>query len=257
MGKLWEILGIFVAFPQDLWNDIFVMFCVRSSNPNKEKHMNNNNLQPTPFRRLAVVDIETVSLDPTELKGALDAMAGQIVCIGLLFDDGERITEESLTGTDEALILRRFWELVKPTDVLVGHNILDFDLPFIRQRCWIRGIVPSRSIDCRRYYTTEVLDTLQLWTNWGFKTKGVSLDNLGIVLGCGQKTGNGSSVAQWWSARDTNSIASYCIEDVRLTYRVFCRLTYQPVPHEPESSAAESQENRQGPRDPAGGVPAG
>jgi len=39
-----------------------------------------------------------------------------------------------------------------------------------------------------------VVDTMQMWTNWGFK-KGVTLDNLGNALGCGAKSGHGTDVA--------------------------------------------------------------
>ena len=184
-------------------------------------------LKPNQFRRLVTVDIETVSLNPSDVKGALDALTGRIVCIGLLIDDGEHIAEIALTDQDEGLLLRRFWDTVQPSDVLVGHNVLEFDLPFIRQRSWILGVAPSRQIDCRRYYTNEVVDTMAVWTNWGYK-KGVKLEDLGCVLGCGQKNGHGTNVGVWWAARDVESIAKYCLNDVRVTYRVFCRLMYLP-----------------------------
>jgi hypothetical protein len=67
---------------------------------------------------------------------------------------------------------------------------------------------------------------MQLWTNWGFR-KFVKLEVLGQALGCGCKAGHGNSVAQLWAARDLASIAAYCMADVWLTYRVFCRLMYQ------------------------------
>jgi hypothetical protein len=82
-------------------------------------------------------------------------------------------------------------------------------------------------LDTRRYYTADVIDTLQLWTNWSGNKKGVTLDALGSALGCGRKTGEGARVAEWWAIRDIESIKRYCGDDVRLTYRVYCRLTYQ------------------------------
>jgi len=73
----------------------------------------------------------------------------------------------------------------------LGHNVVDFDLKFLRQRSWIL------------------------------------VDALGAALGCGAKTGNGANVAQWWAERDLDAIRAYCRQDVRLAYRVFCRLTYR------------------------------
>jgi 3'-5' exonuclease len=177
-------------------------------------------------RRLIVLDIETVSLDSTDGKGALDAMSGRVVCIGVLIDDGQMVAEVTLADEDERRLIAEFWRTIAPSDVLVGHNVLDFDLRFLRQRSWILGIQPSRKVDIRKYYSGDVIDTLQLWTNWGNK-KGVTLDALGAALGCGGKTGNGGNVAQWWAERNLNAIKAYCRQDVRIAYQIFCRLTYR------------------------------
>jgi len=177
--------------------------------------------------RVVVVDIETVALDTNDDRGALDALTGRIVCIGMLIDDGQIVTEITLADEDERRLITEFWRTIAPSDVLVGHNVLDFDLRFLRQRSWILSIQPTRTIDTRRYYTRDVIDTLQLWTQWSGDKKGVTLDALGAALGCGRKTGEGANVAQWWAEGDIDRIKKYCGDDVQLTYRVFCRLTYQ------------------------------
>lgn len=182
-------------------------------------------------RRTVVVDIETVALDPTVEKGALGALTGRVVCICLLVDDGTAAKETTFAGEREDLIIRDFWTAIRPGDVVVGHNVLDFDLRFLRQRSWILGIRPSRTLDTRKYYTTDVIDTLQLWTNWSGNKTGVTLDALGVALDCGGKTSNGADVARWWAERDIESIKSYCRDDVRLAYRIFCKLSYrEPKP---------------------------
>ena len=191
---------------------------------------NEENFAATKYRRIVVLDIETVTLDPLNAKGALDAMTGRIVCVGLLFDDGKTQVEETILEEDEPELLTKLWNSLKPTDAIVGHNALEFDVPFIKQRSWIQNIRPTRPIDLRKFYTVDVIDTMQLWTNWAFK-KGVGLDDLAQALGVGQKTGHGTDVAHWWTARDFESIKTYCIEDVRLTHRVYQRLTYQSPPN--------------------------
>jgi DNA polymerase elongation subunit (family B) len=137
----------------------------------------------------------------------------------------------TFVGEGEGLMISDFWAAIRTGDVVVGHNVLDFDLRFLKQRSWILGIRPSRTLDTRKYYTGEVIDTLQLWTNWSGNKKGVTLDALGVALGCGGKTSNGADVARWWAERDIESIKKYCRDDVRLAYLVFCRLTYrEPKP---------------------------
>ncbi|MGA8607814.1 MAG: ribonuclease H-like domain-containing protein [Candidatus Sulfotelmatobacter sp.] len=165
-------------------------------------------------------------------------MTGRVVCISMLADDGKATKEITFAGEDEARIITGFWDALRPGDVVVGHNVLDFDVRFLQQRSWILGIQPSRTLDTRRYYTADVVDTLQLWTNWSGNKKGVTLDALGTALGCGRKTGEGTNVAQWWAERDIDSIKKYCCADVQLTYRVFCRLTYQ----EPRQLALDEEQ---------------
>ena len=115
--------------------------------------MRESSLQSTQYRRTVVVDIETVTLDPNLAKGALDALTGRIVCIGMLIDDGAQLEELTITHENEVHILTKFWATIRPTDVIVGHNVHEFDIPFIRQRSWILGIRPSRTIDLRKFYT--------------------------------------------------------------------------------------------------------
>jgi DNA polymerase elongation subunit (family B) len=210
--------------------------------------MNETNLQPTQYRRTVVLDIETVAVDPNIAKGALDALSGRIVCIGMLIDDGARLDELAFADEDEAQILTDFWATIHPTDVIVGHNVHEFDILYLKQRSWILGIRPSRTIDLRKYYSTDIKDTMQIWTNWGFK-KGVTLDALGAALSCGQKSGHGMDVAQWWATRDLDAIKQYCLGDVRVTYLIYCKLTFQqprsPKPR-PDSEAAPNSVSEQG-----------
>jgi predicted PolB exonuclease-like 3'-5' exonuclease len=185
-------------------------------------------IKPTPSRRNVVIDIETVSLDASDPKGALSALTGRIACVCLLIDDGNQMQEVTLIG-EEAGLLHNFWQRVQPSDVFIGYNLLNFDLLFIRQRSWILGVRPSRKIDLKKFYTYDLIDLMQLWTNWG-SHKYVGLDQIAEVLGCGTKSADGSRVAEWWQTGKIAQIAEYCMHDVRITYLVFLRLMFQAVP---------------------------
>jgi predicted PolB exonuclease-like 3'-5' exonuclease len=187
------------------------------------------NLRPKPDRANVFLDVETTTLDNNNAKGALSALTGRIVCACTLRDDGTTLTEETFIGQDEAELLRGFWRSLKPTDTLVGHNALNFDLTFIRQRSWILEVRPSRRIDLRRFYTRDVVDTLQIFSNWGV-TKYPGLNDLADALGVGQKIADGCQVGDWWTAGDLGSIAAYCRADVRLSYKVYNRLMFLSLP---------------------------
>lgn len=187
------------------------------------------NLKPTPSRRNLYLDIESVALDNNDTKGALSALTGRIACICTLADDGAELREQTFIGQDEAELLGAFWQSLRPGDTLIGHNALNFDLTFIRQRSWILNIRPSRRIDLRRFYSQDVVDTMQLFSNFG-STKFPSLNALADALGCGHKSAEGCEVADWWIAGDLASIESYCRQDVLLSYKIYCRLMFLPLP---------------------------
>jgi len=139
-----------------------------------------------------VVDIETTSLDPT---------AGRILAVGLYNGFQTKI----LRDADEAAILRDFCQRIKCLSgdtILVGHNLMKFDLPFIIERCKVHGIscpfvyreLPygdriikdayNRYHEIRSQYV-QIVDTLhlalladaqKLFSNHGLKTLAVELD---------------------------------------------------------------------------------
>ncbi len=151
-------------------------------------------ITPRSDRRLVFLNIETVPTVNGDPDGALFALTGRVVCVAMAMDDGAAITESTFLDLDEKCILQDFWHAVRPSDCFCGHNIWSFDLPFIRQRSWVNGVRPSRRIDLRRVYTSEVLDTQQLFSNWG-ATRYPKLDDLAQALGCGRKIGSGPDVS--------------------------------------------------------------
>src|SRR5260370_6401585 len=87
---------------------------------------------------------------------------------------------------DEPAILRSFWERLREFDVrrdlLIGHNLFDFDLRFIYQRSVVHRVRPSVELSFRRYQSQPIFDTMQEWSKWGCQDRG-SLDRFALVLG--------------------------------------------------------------------------
>jgi DNA polymerase III epsilon subunit-like protein len=180
--------------------------------------------------RIVVLDIETVSLNPQDPEGCFDAMTGRIASIALLIDTGYDLTPVVIIDEDERKILQKFWATIGRDDLLVGHNLLEFDIKFIRQRSWILNVEPSIHVNLRKYYTEDVFDVMQVWTNWGYKMKGAGLDNIAKALGLGGKTGHGSEVAVLWANKQYKQLMDYNLADTLITYQCYCRMTYrQPL----------------------------
>ena len=85
-----------------------------------------------PYQELTKVylDIETTGLDPDFNK---------VIMIGLRDHLGE---DTVIYAEKEQNLLKIFIEVLKvmPPDVLIGHNVFNFDLPFLMRRCEIHGI---------------------------------------------------------------------------------------------------------------------
>jgi len=150
---------------------------------------------------------------------ALSAVTGRVLAIGCL--DGEKFA--TLEG-DELAILNGFWNLTAhfAGRRFGGHNILDFDLPFLCRRSWALGLrVPGEVFDGHRI-SSRFVDTLKLW-GCGVHGARVSLRDLARALKVGDKTGSGADFAALYVS-DRHAALAYLENDCRLTAKVLARL---------------------------------
>lgn len=170
---------------------------------------------------------------------ALDGEYGRLLCVGLIVErDGEIIHRGVLgrdrnTGEfhlDEVRTLRAFWRLLKEfdqrRDLLIGFNILDFDLVFLRQRSYIKRVKPSFDVCMARFRSAPVYDVMWEFACWRHRH---SLDALAKVLGLAsskQSGVDGSAVYNLLLAGRHQEIADYCMRDVELTRTIYARMNF-------------------------------
>ncbi len=176
--------------------------------------------------------------------GSLSATSGRALSIavhvgpvpGMEFDgvkatEGEFVFGIAPDGSeeDEKAALTRFLKLLHDfdvdTDELVGHNILNFDLPFIFQRCLINGIQVRPFVDLSEFHVRGVFDTMHRW--WLGAKRHVSLDDIAWALGIeSSKTSEveGSKVFDLYQAGRLAEIREYNLNDVRVTRKVYERM---------------------------------
>jgi len=163
-------------------------------------------------------------------KTAFDGARGQICCIGIAVEDGP---VEVFHG-DERDLLTRFHAYLGDAwrensghlrPVIVGHNIVNFDIRFIYHRSIILGIRPPIWFPANaRPWDDGVYDTMTQWAGHGNR---ISLDDLAKALGIEGKDGmDGSMVYDMWAAGKMNEIADYCKSDVEITRRIFKRMNF-------------------------------
>jgi hypothetical protein len=170
---------------------------------------------------------------------ALKPEFGRILCIGLIIErDGEVVTRGVLgrdrsTGRfhlDEARILRAFWKLIKDfderRDLIIGFNVLDFDLHYIYTRSVIRRVRPSIDVCFARYRQRPVFDCMWAFTHWRHR---ISLDDLARVLGLDspkQDGMDGSRVYDLFLEGRHQEIADYVMRDCECTRAIYRRLIF-------------------------------
>ncbi len=163
---------------------------------------------------------------------------GKVICIGigcLVQRDGEwKLLLKALTSHDEKVLLNQFCEAIHrflerfPDLRFCGHNIREFDIPFLCRRMVINGMQLPECMQLHGKKPWEInhLDTLELWRFGDYKNF-TSLSLLAEVLGIPSPKDDmdGSMVGKvYWEDGDLDRISRYCLQDVHTTAKVFLRL---------------------------------
>jgi 3'-5' exonuclease len=168
--------------------------------------------------------------DPEQLflETGFDGTFGRICCIGYIKEYQGGAIEKGVLRGPEAEMLREFWAVARDATLFIGHNILEFDLPFIYQRSMIRNIRPTQQINFARYRNNPIFDTMKEWSKWAYNA-GVKLDTLAKVLNLPTSKGDldGSQVYTYFLEGKLDDICSYCMKDVVLTRQVYYRMNFE------------------------------
>ncbi|MEE9372442.1 MAG: ribonuclease H-like domain-containing protein [Saprospiraceae bacterium] len=171
-------------------------------------------------------------------KAAIFAEFARVICISVgIFEVGKEVESfriKSFYGNNENEILMAFAKLLerhfydKYHHTLAGHNLKEFDIPFLCRRMIINKIkLPNllKIHGARPWQVPHLLDTLELWKFGDYKNYS-SLDLLCSVLGIESPKDkmDGSEVSNaFWNGR-IEEIKTYCEKDIVATARVMLRL---------------------------------
>lgn len=162
---------------------------------------------------------------------------GRIVCIsvGFIFEKNgnKHIRTKSFFGKDEKALLTEFNDLVVrffkiPEHNFCGHNIKEFDIPYICRRMLINGLqLPAPlQINAKKPWEVNLLDTLDYWKFGDYKNF-VSLKLLTAIFGIPTPKDDidGSKVAEVYYKEDNLArIVTYCQKDVVATAQVWLKM---------------------------------
>lgn len=184
------------------------------------------------------LDVESTPADTFANSAGIYAEFGKIVCISVGYIHYKGLDlhfrTKSFAGDNEYKLLEEFGSLVSKfcstkEHTLCGHNIREFDLPYICRRMIVNNIpLPEiLNISGKKPWEINFLDTLELWKFGDFKNY-TSLKLLTAIFGIPTPKDDidGSEVAGvYYKDKDINRIAIYCQKDVVATAQVYLRLT--------------------------------
>ncbi|WCM41618.1 3'-5' exonuclease [Flavobacterium sp. CBA20B-1] len=182
-------------------------------------------------------------LTPEEFynRAGIWAEFGKIICISVGYftiKNAERqFRTKSIIG-EEKQLLEEFNDLVKthfsnPAFIFCGHNIKEFDIPYMCRRMLINGInIPEKlQLFGRKPWEIPHLDTLELWKFGDYKHY-TSLKLLTHVLNIPspKEDIDGSEVRNvYYNEKNIDRIKKYCERDVVAVAQIFLRMRNEPI----------------------------
>ena len=168
-------------------------------------------------------------------RAGIWAEFGKIICISAGYfttkADVRNFRVTSFFG-DEVSILNDFNNLINnhfnlTQHVLCGHNVKEFDIPFLARRMIINQIsIPQKlNLFGKKPWEIPHLDTLELWKFGDYKNF-TSLKLLTKILGIPSPKGDidGSQVGHvYYVDKDIDRIITYCEKDVIAVAQIFLR----------------------------------
>lgn len=162
---------------------------------------------------------------------------GKIVCISvgfIHFKEKEMcFRTKSFADQDEKKVLIEFNNLIikffnTNSNTFCGHNIKEFDIPYICRRMLINGLElpPILQLSRKKTWESPFIDTLELWKFGDYKNY-TSLKLLTAIFGIPTPKDDidGSQVADvYYHEKNLKRIATYCQKDVLATAQVFLRM---------------------------------
>ncbi len=176
-------------------------------------------------------------------KAGIMAEFGKIVCISVgCFHEKSgqwHFWIKSVYGHDEKELLKEFLKLSdkfydKYSDFhFAGHNIREFDVPYICRRLLINGITlpPYLCLHDVKPWEMKMTDTLHFW-KFGDHKNYISLDLLAGVMGVPtSKTDIDGSMVQdvYYKENNLERIVEYCQRDIEVVANLILKFRNQPL----------------------------
>ena len=176
-------------------------------------------------------------------RAGVMAEFAKVVCISIGYfkkeTNGSQLRIKSIYGDDEKVLLQSFIQTVNQLEAtnnkwsFTGHNIKEFDIPFLCRRLLVNNLPIPTYLDFQNMkpWETNMIDTFQYWRFGDYKNF-TSLKLLAASLGVPSPKDDidGSMVGDvYWKEKDLKRIAIYCQKDVVTVANIILRFKNLPL----------------------------
>lgn len=166
-------------------------------------------------------------------RAPLYAEFGRIACITIGAVRNNEIMLKSFSDPDEKKLLEDFnaslSKFANNKTWLCGHNILDFDIPFVGKRCLANGVPLHLLFDTAHLkpWETSCLDTAILWKGTGWKKQSLASVMCAMGLPSPKDDISGKDVGRLYYEGEIDRIVKYCEKDVIAVVNLVKKLRYE------------------------------
>ena len=186
---------------------------------------------------------DTTAADFYPQRAGVMAEFAKVICISVGYFKREgkelKLRVKSFYGDDEKMLLQDFMAALQKMEIntnkwsFTGHNIKEFDIPFICRRLLINGlsIPPFLDFQNMKPWETNMVDTFQYWRFGDYKHY-TSLKLLAAALQVPSPKDDidGSMVGDvYWKEHNLERIVTYCQKDVVTTGNIVLRFKNLPL----------------------------
>lgn len=135
-------------------------------------------------------------------------------------NDEKQITYVEMT---EEKIIRKFWDLMNDTELVITFNGKVFDIPFLILRSAMFKIKPTKNLTSGKYGSKYHIDLLEKLTFYG-TVKKFNLDFYCTAFGIPSPKArgiDGMEVKNLYESGHIKDIAIYCADDILATHKLY------------------------------------
>lgn len=186
---------------------------------------------------------ETTAAEFYPQRAAVMAEFAKVICISIGYFKKEgntlQLRLKSFYGDDEKILLQDFIAALQKMDInnnkwsFAGHNIKEFDIPFVCRRLLINRLAIPTFLDFQNMkpWETNLVDSFQYWRFGDYKHY-TSLKLLAAALQVPSPKDDidGSMVGEvYWKEKNIDRIVTYCQKDVVTTGNIILRFKNLPL----------------------------